>query len=151
MALSLLLGWMRRGCFPIPAPRPAFSCRDSPRKGISSAGVSANVLSPGIVRTEILRHYGRASRLLYWLCSPFMKVSEALKQQLQKQILLGRMGRWGEGLGEVWGIRAPCSRAESSPMAAQRPCSTGPWRIRFSLSRLLDAGPPSMPPLRSLL
>ncbi|XP_058049034.1 retinol dehydrogenase 11-like [Ahaetulla prasina] len=40
---------------------------------LQGTGVSANVLSPGIVRTEILRHYGRASRLLYWLCSPFMR------------------------------------------------------------------------------
>ncbi|KAL7975880.1 hypothetical protein Chor_011795 [Crotalus horridus] len=35
--------------------------------------VLANVLSPGLVRTEILRNYGRASRLLYRLCSPFMR------------------------------------------------------------------------------
>ncbi|XP_034281977.1 retinol dehydrogenase 12-like isoform X2 [Pantherophis guttatus] len=40
---------------------------------LQGTGVSANVLSPGIVRTEILRHYGRVSRLLYWLCSPFMR------------------------------------------------------------------------------
>uniref|UniRef100_A0A8C5SG35 Retinol dehydrogenase 11 n=1 Tax=Laticauda laticaudata TaxID=8630 RepID=A0A8C5SG35_LATLA len=40
---------------------------------LQGTGVSANVLSPGIVRTEILRNYGRASRMLYWLCSPFMK------------------------------------------------------------------------------
>ncbi|KAM3831529.1 retinol dehydrogenase 12-like [Vipera latastei] len=40
---------------------------------LQGTGVLANVLSPGIVRTEILRHYGRASRLLYRLCSPFMK------------------------------------------------------------------------------
>ncbi|KAG8148069.1 hypothetical protein E2320_000052 [Naja naja] len=40
--------------------------------GVSFAGV-ANVVSPGIVRTEILALHGRASRLLYWLCSAFMR------------------------------------------------------------------------------
>ncbi|KAG8134245.1 hypothetical protein E2320_007391 [Naja naja] len=56
-------------------------------------GVSANVVSPGIVRTEILRYYGRASRLLYWLCSAFMRVSQAARQQqLQQQVLLAPKG-----------------------------------------------------------
>ncbi|XP_039189771.1 uncharacterized protein C2orf81 homolog isoform X4 [Crotalus tigris] len=40
---------------------------------LQGTGVLANVLSPGVVRTEILRNYGRASRLLYRLCSPFMR------------------------------------------------------------------------------
>ncbi|XP_070612900.1 retinol dehydrogenase 12-like [Erythrolamprus reginae] len=40
---------------------------------LRGTGVATNALSPGVVRTEILRYYGWASRLLYLLCSPFMK------------------------------------------------------------------------------
>lgn len=109
-------GLDERGLLPHPGSQTSLLLPGFTQEGISSAGVSANVLSPGIVRTEILRHYGRASRLVYWLCSPFMRVSEALKQQLQKQILLGRMGRWGEGLGEVWGI---AGGGESELLAAE--------------------------------
>ncbi|XP_063166084.1 retinol dehydrogenase 11-like [Candoia aspera] len=43
---------------------------------LQGTGVSANVLSPGIVKTEIMRHFGWGTRLLYSLCGIFLKSAQ---------------------------------------------------------------------------
>ncbi|XP_007439033.1 retinol dehydrogenase 12 isoform X1 [Python bivittatus] len=40
---------------------------------LQGTGVSANVLSPGIVKTEIMRHFSWGARLLFKLCSIFLR------------------------------------------------------------------------------
>ncbi|KAM6071416.1 retinol dehydrogenase 12-like [Theristicus caerulescens] len=43
---------------------------------LQGTGVTANALSPGVVRTSIMRHYGWAFRALFCLIRPFMKSAE---------------------------------------------------------------------------
>ncbi|XP_059701504.1 retinol dehydrogenase 13-like isoform X3 [Haemorhous mexicanus] len=71
---------------------------------LQGTGVTANALSPGVVSTSIMRHFGWPVRALFVLLRPFMKVSGA-----------GSCPSWGQQGGR--GVPAP----SSPPFPRSRP------------------------------